>query len=89
MSRGPGSVQRALAEVFELTPNTRFSVDELAQLAFPDTLIEEKHRVSTRRAVRALQASLGVKRFRQGFSPRSKRQRAEHLGWRYEYALYK
>lgn len=53
MSRGPGVVQRSLiAAIHER--GRRFTVEELAEIAFPGEPIERKHLVSVRRALENL-----------------------------------
>jgi hypothetical protein len=89
MSKGFGSVQRRLIEVFELAPNKCFTVIELAEQVYQSTQIGEAQRVAVRRALDGLVVKLGVKRFRQGFGPRSWSRKAKHLGWHYEYGLFK
>jgi hypothetical protein len=54
MSRGPGNVQRRLIAAFEGERAQRFSVQELAEVAFPGETIERTHMVSVRRALRNL-----------------------------------
>jgi hypothetical protein len=51
MSRGPGRIERAIAEAFERNPQATFSVAELAPYAFPGlNSLSRKHRVSIIRA---------------------------------------
>jgi hypothetical protein len=54
MSRGAGNVQRSLIVAFEGELGRLFTVDELAEIAFPGEPIERKHLVSVRRALRNL-----------------------------------
>ena len=54
MSRGAGNVQRSLMAAFEGELGRLFRVEELAEIAFPGELIERKHLVSVRRALRNL-----------------------------------
>ena len=54
MSRGLGVVQRRLIAAFQDQPCRRFTVEELAEIAFPSELIERKHEVSARRALKNL-----------------------------------
>jgi hypothetical protein len=53
MSRGLGTVQRSLIAALE-ERGRRFTVEELAKIAFPGELIERKHEVSVRRALKNL-----------------------------------
>jgi hypothetical protein len=53
MSRGLGTVQRRLIAALD-EPGRRYAVRELAELAFPGELIERKHEVSVRRALKNL-----------------------------------
>jgi hypothetical protein len=53
MSRGLGTVQRSLIAALE-EHGRRFTVEELAKIAFPGELIERKHGVSVRRALNNL-----------------------------------
>jgi hypothetical protein len=60
MSRGPGRIQRAVANAFADTPSAAFSVDELAQIAYPESAqIERKHRVALVRAADAAAEAAG------------------------------
>ena len=54
MSRGVGIVQRGLIAAFQGEPGRRFTVEELAEIAFPGEPIERKHLVSVRRALENL-----------------------------------
>jgi hypothetical protein len=54
MSRGAGNVQRSLIAAFEGELGGLFTVEELAEIAFPGKPIERKHLVSVRRALRKL-----------------------------------
>ena len=53
MSHGPGVVQRRLIAALD-EPGRRFTVEELAEIAFPGETIERKHEVSVRRALKNL-----------------------------------
>jgi hypothetical protein len=53
MSRGPGVIQRRLIAAFH-EPGRRFTVEELAEIAFPGEPLERKHAVSVRRALKKL-----------------------------------
>jgi len=75
VSRGLGRVQRCVAEAFEAQPNRRFTVEELAKLAFPGETIQRKHREAVRRALRRLEPELGLQKYRAGVLRVS--------GWRY------
>ncbi len=74
MSPGAGIVQRKLIAAFQIEPERRFTVEELAEIAFPDEPIERKHAVSVRRALKNL-PGLGLH-----FSRTGKRR---SRGWRY------
>ena len=74
MSRGAGSVQRKLIAAFEIEPERRFTVEELAEIAFPGEPIERKHAASVRRALKSL-PDLDLHLCRAG-KPRTR-------GWRY------
>ena len=54
MSRGPGIVQRRLIAAIQGEPGRLFTVEELAEIAFPGEPIERKHLVSVRRALKNL-----------------------------------
>ena len=54
MSRGLGIVQRGLLAAYQLEPTRRFTVKQLAEIAFPGEQIERKHAVSVRRALKNL-----------------------------------
>jgi hypothetical protein len=56
MSRGVGIVQRRLIAALD-EPRRRFTVEELAEIAFPGEVIERKHEVSVRRALKNLAGS--------------------------------
>ena len=52
MSRGPGSVQRAITAHLAAHPEPqKFTRGELAAIAYPGVPIETKHRVAVARAV--------------------------------------
>jgi hypothetical protein len=51
MSRGRGIVQRRIVAAFEDQPGKRFTVDELAALAYPGVAIERKHKEGVRHAL--------------------------------------
>lgn len=67
MSRGLGRVQRCFAEAFEGQPSRRFTVEELAKLAFPGETIQRKHKEAVRRALKRLEPELGLHKYRAGF----------------------
>jgi len=54
MSRGPGIVQRRLIAALQNEPTRRFTVEQLAEIAFPGEQIERKHAGSVRRALKNL-----------------------------------
>jgi hypothetical protein len=53
MSRGLGTVQRSLIATLNES-GRRFTIEELAEIAFPGEVIERKHEVSVRRALKNL-----------------------------------
>ena len=78
MSSGPGIVQRRLIAALQSEPTRRFTVEQLAEIAFPGEQIERKHVVSVRRALKNL-PGLDLHVFRAG-KPRAH-------GWRYVVGL--
>ncbi|HMD61980.1 MAG TPA: hypothetical protein VKG78_11135 [Opitutaceae bacterium] len=58
MSREPGIVQRWLIATFLSGPTRRFTVEQLAAIAFPGEQIDRKHAMSVRRALKNLPASI-------------------------------
>ena len=78
MSRGPGIVQRRLIAALQNEPTRRFTVEQLAAIAFPGEQIERKHAVSVRRALKNL-PGLDLESCRAG-KPRGH-------GWRYVVGL--
>ncbi len=78
MSRGAGAVQRRLIAALQSKPSRRFTVAQLAEIAFPGEQIERKHAVSVRRALKDL-PGLDLHVIRAG-EPRMH-------GWRYFAAL--
>jgi hypothetical protein len=51
MSRGPGSIERAISQAFETEPSRTFTVEELTLIAYPGiNRPEKKHRVAVLRA---------------------------------------
>ncbi len=78
MSRGLGIVQRRLIAAFQREPTRRFTVEQLAEIAFRGEQIERKHAVSVLRALKDLPGlDLHVSR---GAKPRAH-------GWRYVVGL--
>ena len=74
MSRGPGIVQRRLIAALQSKPTRRFTVEQLAEIAFPGEQIERKHAASVRRALKNLP----------GLHPHlHKKGRSFTRGWRY------
>jgi hypothetical protein len=61
MSKGPGRVMRAIIEATEAEPTRRFTIEELAALAYPGAEIVHKHMVEVRAAVAALRRYRRVK----------------------------
>jgi len=60
MSKGPGRIERVIAETFERRPKETFSGGELAALCYPEApTIEKKHRVSVLRAADKVMARIG------------------------------
>lgn len=60
MSKGPGSVQRAIIQVFAEHPGACLTVRQLAEHAFPHIRLEQKHLDATARAVNGLVPQLGL-----------------------------
>lgn len=60
MSRGLGIVQRRLIAAFQAEQGRRFTVEELAEIAFPGEPIERKHLVSVRLALNKLKNLPGL-----------------------------
>ena len=54
MSRGPGRLQRDLAELIAAHPGKTFSTAELCAHVYPGELIEKKHRVAVHRAMKGI-----------------------------------
>ncbi len=61
MSKGPGRIMRAIIEATEVEPKRRFTIAELAALAYPGAEIAHKHMVQVRAAVAALRRYRRVK----------------------------
>jgi len=74
MSRGPGILQRILITALVDEPDTWFTIEELAIVAFPGQVIKPKHMSSVHRALANLP---GVKLNRQREGEYGAR------GWRY------
>ena len=66
MSRGLGHVQGCIVDAFEEHPRRRFTVVELAALAYPGETIQRKHKEAVRRALKKLEAELGLWKCRVG-----------------------
>ena len=60
MSCGPGFVQRRLIAAFKSEPTRRFTIEQLAEIAFPGEPIERKHVVGVRRALKKLKNLPGL-----------------------------
>jgi hypothetical protein len=79
MSRGLGAVQRRLVAVFRCQPGRRFTIAQLAEIAYPGEPIERKHLVSVGRALKNLpNLNLDLWRSRRGTGT---------PGWRYSVRL--
>ena len=51
MSRGPGRIERVIADIFTANPSMTYAVDDLAAFAYPGlNRVEKKHRVAVVRA---------------------------------------
>ena len=60
MSKGPGRIERAVAEAFAANANGILSVDELVSIAYQGiNRVEKKHRVATIRAADKVAARTG------------------------------
>jgi len=54
MSKGPGRIERTIRAAFADSPSRIYSVEQLAELAYPGVnCVEKKHRVAVIRAARA------------------------------------
>jgi hypothetical protein len=60
MSKGPGKTMRVIAETTGAHPARRYTLAELAALAYPGAAIERSHLVAVSRAVRCLEAAKRV-----------------------------
>ncbi len=74
MSRGLGVVQRRIIAALQAEPMRLFTVEELAEIAFPGEPIERKHAGSVRRALKNL-PGLDLHLYRAG--------KLRTRGWRY------
>jgi len=54
MSRGPGRVQKIIADLIASNPHGAWSVTELCKHIYPDACMEKKHRVAVTRALRKM-----------------------------------
>jgi hypothetical protein len=79
MSRGRGVVQRAIIEAFAAEPGRRFTVGELAELAYPGRPIEKHYMDAVRRALIGVEQTYSLARSRVGVSGRR--------GWQYRIGL--
>jgi hypothetical protein len=61
MSKGPGRIERAIAEAFERRPNDSLDIGELAAICYHGVTIEKKHRVAVARAVAKVATRMGWK----------------------------
>jgi hypothetical protein len=52
VSKGPGRVERAIADVFEAEPDNAFTVEDLCDRVYPGEPVEKKHRVAVLRAAK-------------------------------------
>lgn len=63
MSRGPGRVERIIAETMQAHPNECFTVPDLAVLIYPEITepwqVEKKHRSAILRAAKSVLSELG------------------------------
>ena len=75
MSRGPGRLQRELVAVFEADPARRFTIEELAALAYPGEVFKRDHAVCIRRALKTLPGLVKGRRGERGG------------GWRWRFGL--
>jgi hypothetical protein len=55
MSRGPGRIQRVIADLLTAQPHGVWTVTQLCQLAYPKQRVEKKHRVAMLRAIHAME----------------------------------
>ena len=62
MSRGPGHLPRRLLSALQAEPNRRFTVEELAELAYPGEEIDRSRLSSTRRVLNGLSGLISRER---------------------------
>jgi hypothetical protein len=78
MSRGMGRTQRAILAALQAEPGRRFTVNELAAVAFPGIYIGPAQIESVRRALKTLGPKIGLHEVRVGQSNVG--------GWHYAYS---
>ena len=66
VSRGYGAVQRQIIAAFEQQPEKRWTIDTLAEWAYPNIPIGPSQRESVRRALGKLEGSLSLRKCRSG-----------------------
>ena len=67
MSRGPGRLERLIADTLAGNPGSMFSIEALARIAYPDACeTTRSHRVAIRRAVARSLKTLGWRSMRSG-----------------------
>jgi len=54
MSRGPGRIARAIADIFDAHRDNAFTTEELCEQVYPSAVVEKKHRISVIRASKNL-----------------------------------
>lgn len=79
MSRGSGAVQRKIIEALKAEPGRRFTVGELAELAYPGRPIGKACTDAVRRALIGVEQTTSLARSRVGVSGKR--------GWRYRIGL--
>lgn len=72
-------MQRTLISAFEQQPNRSFTIDELAEVAYPECAVSELQRDTVRRALAKLEPFLKLHRCRAGV-PKKR-------GWRFVIGL--
>jgi hypothetical protein len=77
MSKGAGRVQQAIIAAFKAHPDRFFTVEELAEFAYPGIALEAKHKDRTSRAVNSLMVPLGLMKRRVSLP--------DGFGWRNEF----
>jgi hypothetical protein len=55
MSRGPGRIQRVIADLVTAQPHGVWTVAQFCQLAYPKQRVEKKHRVAMWRAIHRIE----------------------------------